>query len=63
MGQSPLDLALDYYNIRVDVALYLFNHGCGDDKGKTKLLCKACGLDRLDIVKELVEDHKLDPNG
>ena len=56
-GQSPLDLALD------DVALYLINHGYGDDKDKTKLLCRACERNRLDIVKDLVEEHKLDPNG
>ena len=62
MGRSPLDVALALYK-SVDVALYLINHGCGDDKDKAKLLCKACGLDRLDIVKELVEEHKLDPNG
>ena len=47
----------------VDVALYLINHGYGDDKDKAKLLCKACRLDKLDIVKELVEDHGLDPKG
>ena len=47
----------------VDVALYLINHGAGDDKDKAKLLCRACQLDRLDIVKEFVEEHKLDPNG
>ena len=47
----------------VDVALYLINRGCGDDKDKANLLCRACLDDRLDIVKELVEEHKLDPNG
>ena len=62
MGLSPLDLALGHYR-SVDVALYLINHGAGDDKDKAKLLCKACGLDRLDIVKELVEEHELDPKG
>ena len=46
-----------------DVALYLINHGYGDDNDKAKLLCRACGQDRLDIVKELVEDHGLDPKG
>ena len=61
-----MDLALDHYDhhyVSVDVALYLINHGCDDDKDKAKLLCKACGLDRLDIVKELVEEHKHDPSG
>ena len=61
-GRSPLDLALVLYR-SVDVALYLINHGCGDDQDKAKLLCEACGQNRLDIVKELVEDHGLDPNG
>ena len=56
-GQSPLDIA------SVDVALYLINHGAGDDKDKAKLLCRACELYELDIVKELVEENKLDPNG
>ena len=52
-----MDIALD------DVALYLINHGYGDDKDKAKLLCRASGQNKLDIVKELVEEHKLDPNG
>ena len=46
-----------------DVALYLINHGYGDDRDKAKLLCRACGQNRLDIVNDLVEEHKLDPNG
>ena len=62
-GRSPLDLAFDAYTSHVNVALYLINHGCGDDKDKAKLLCKACRQDKLDIVKELVEEHKLDPKG
>ena len=57
-----MDIALDHYRF-VDVALYLINRGCGDDTDKAKLLCKACWHDRLDIVKELVEEHKLDPKG
>ena len=61
-GRSPLDLALALHR-PVDVALYLINHGAGDDKDKAKLLCEACQLNKLDIVKELVEEHKLDPNG
>ena len=64
-GQSPLDLALEHpYNDNcIDVALYLINHGCGDDKDKDKLLCGACRWGRLDVVKELVEKHDRDPNG
>ena len=57
-----MDLALALHR-SVDISLYLINHGCGDDKDKTKLLCKASQQNRLDIVKELVEDHGLDPKG
>ena len=57
-----MDLALDYYRSD-DLPLYLINHGACDDKDKAKLLCKACELNKLDIVKELVEEHKLDPKG
>ena len=56
-----MDIALALHR-SVDVALYLINRGAGDDKDKAKLLCKACELDRLDVVEELVEEHKLDPN-
>ena len=66
-GKSPLDNALywdnDNVDVCVDIALYLVNHGCADDKDKVKLLCGACYQDRLDIVKELIEKHKVDPNG
>ena len=63
-GQSPLDIALEsLFNDCVDVALYLINRGCGDDKDKDKLLCRACLLGKLDVVKELVEKHYRDPNG
>ena len=58
-----MDEALDAYEHVDDVALYLINCGCGDDKDKAKLLCKASQQNRLDIVKELVEDHGLDPKG
>ena len=47
----------------VDLPLYLINHGAGDEKDKAKLLCRACQLDSLEVVKELVEEHKLDPGG
>ena len=68
-GQSLLDLALerkhkvwdcDDHN---DVALYLINHGCGGDEDKDRLLCRACEWGRLDVVKELVEEHHCDPKG
>ena len=64
-GNSPLDFALhweiDYYDVSVDTALYLVNHGCGDVKDKVKLLCAAYCQDKLDIVKEIIENHKVDP--
>ena len=64
-GQSPLDLALEIpCDVGcIDVALYLINHGCGDDEDKDKLLCEACWWGKLDVVKELVEEHDRDPKG
>ena len=64
-GRSPLDVALDegsWDNGRV--GLYLIkHHGCGDEQDRAKLLCKACKEGNLDVVKELVEQHNVDPNG
>ena len=46
------------------VGLYLIEcHGCGDEQDKAKLLCKACKEGSLGVVKELVEQHNVDPNG
>ena len=61
-GQSPLDRVLEDMDDEedLDFGLYLINHGC-DVEGKVKLLCEACYWDRLDVVKELVEQHKVDP--
>ena len=61
-GQSPLDVALAFSR-SFGIALYLINHGCCDDRDRAKLLCEASQENRLAIVKELVEDHGLDPNG
>ena len=64
-GRSPLDVALDEGS-RDDahVGLYLIKrHGCLDEQDKAKLLCKACQRGNLDVVKELVEQHNVDPNG
>ena len=44
-------------------ALYLINHGVDDEQDKAKLLCKACEWGKLDVVKELVEQHNVYPNG
>ena len=47
-----------------DVGLYLIkHHGCGDEQDKAELLYKACECGNLDVVKELVEQHNVDPNG
>ncbi len=61
-GQSPLDKALMYFDeVCVDVALYLMSRGCGGDEDKAKLLCGACLYGKLGVVKELVEQYKVDP--
>ena len=64
-GRSPLDVVLDEINLDDgDVGLYLIKHnGCVDEQDKAKLLCKACQRGNLDVVKELVEQHNVDPNG
>ena len=58
-------MALDersWDNGRVD--LYLIKcHGYSDEQDKAKLLCKACKGGNLDVVKELVEQHNVDPTG
>ena len=47
-----------------DIGLYLVkHHGCGDEQDKVKLLCKACKWGNLNVVRELVEQHNVDPNG
>ncbi len=63
-GQSPLDKALRrrlHDDDCVDVALYLMSRGCGGDEDKDMLLCGACLYGKLGAVKELVEQHKVDP--
>ena len=68
-GHSPLNSAIMSDNFIIDsvcadITLYLMNHGCTcSDEDKAKLLCEACYWGRLDVVKELVEQHKVDPNG
>ena len=64
-GRSPLDVVLDEGTWdNGDVGLYLVkHHGCGDEQDKVKLLCKACCRRNLDVVKELVEQHNVDPKG
>ncbi len=68
-GQSPLDIVLDELDDLgddsdnyVDVALYLMSHGCAcADEAKAMLLCVACLYGMLGVVKELVEQFKVDP--
>ena len=64
-GQSPLEVALDVRNLDDGrLGLYLMkHHGCGDEQDKAKVLFKACQGGNLDVVKELVEQHNVDPNG
>ena len=64
-GRSPLDVVLDEESKdNGDVGLYLMkHHGCGDEQDKAKLLCKECQGGNLDVVKQLVEQHNVDPNG
>ncbi len=61
---SPLDNALEEpcdSEVDADVALYLVRRGCGSDENKAKFLCRACYCGELDVVKELVEQHEVDP--
>ena len=60
-GWSPLDRVLE--NVDLDLGLYLINHGCGGAEGKVTLMFEACSWGNLDVVKKLVEVHKVDPNG
>ncbi len=67
-GQSPLDIVLDELDDLdddsgdyVDVALYLMNHGCAyADEVKVMLMFVACLYGMLGVVKELVEQFKVD---
>ena len=60
-GESPLDVALNENT--VDVAYYLINLGYGIDDDKTRLVLQACRMDKLDVLKKLTKQHKIDPNG
>ena len=68
-GRSLVDMALtNMYNYLdpdrgLDIALYLINHGVDDQQDKANVLCEACKRGKLDMVKELVEQHNVDPNG
>ena len=61
-GRSALEKSQIYADF-VDIALCLIRAGCaGSDKERAKVLCRACFNGRLDAMKELVEQHKVDPS-
>ena len=69
-GRSPLDILLEgiddsrnkrYYGF--PIAHYLLSCGYGDEEDRVKWLYKACWWGKLEVVKELVERHNVDPNG
>ena len=68
-GRSLVDTTLtamyDYEDTDcgLNIAFYLINHGVDDEQDKARLLCEACKWGNLDVVKELVEQHNVDPNG
>ena len=70
-GQTPLDKVLDDDTIGEtgsedfpEVALYLIKCGCPEgSEDKRKILRAACRWGKLDTIKELVEQFKVDPKG
>ena len=61
--KSPLERALE--NLHKDsimVALYLIKHGCGAEKDIAYLLCIASHRGEINMVKELIEKYKANPN-
>ena len=59
-GHSPLYWAI--YKDRTEVERHLREYGCTvDDGDKDRLLVGACKAGRLDVMKELIEDHNCDP--
>ena len=65
-GQSPLDKAMEGVELDdercVEIAVYLMYSGYGGDKERVEVLCAACFWGMLDIVKEMVEQLKIDPS-
>ena len=59
--RSPLDVAVRGNSL--EIALYLFNHGCRGDEDKNKILMLACEKREMKVVKELVEQHNVNPKG
>ena len=68
-GRSLVDTTLtnmDEYGdpvLGLNAALFLINHGVDDEQDQAKLLCEACKRGNLYVVKELVVQHNVDPNG
>ena len=60
-GDSPLDLALR--ENKLDIVLYIFTRGFGSDEYKHKVLIQACKYGGVKEVKELVEQHNVNPKG
>ena len=46
---------------KLDIAFYLIKHDCGSPEDKKKVLSQACQAGSLKVVKELVEQHNVDP--
>ena len=70
-GKTPLGKALDYGTLFKtgsedfpEVALYLIKSGCPEgSEDKLKILRGACRWGKLDMLKELIKQLKVDPNG
>ena len=60
-GDSPLGVAVR--GSKLEIAFYLIKHGCGSDQDKEKVLSQACQKGELKMVKELVEQHSVNPKG
>ena len=58
---SPLEEVLKMKT--VDIAMYLINHGCGNNKFKHMAFFLACQSGSLKVVKELAEQHNVNPKG
>ena len=70
-GRTPLDILLEgtddldwleQYNGFL-IALYLLGCSYGDEEDTVKWLYKACRWGEVEVVKQLVERHNVDPKG
>ena len=60
-GDPPLDEVVEMEE--PNRMLYLINRGGGNDKFKETTLITACYDGELKVVKELVEQHNVNPKG